>query len=122
MVVKNHCMMHFRKESSESKKEAKLKFELGNIVEKEEVDHLQEAEDKRFVLQYLKEGIDELKDEQRTCVELFYLKECSYTEISSMTGFTLNEVKSHLQNGKRNLKNYITAKNNEAQNGKNEVV
>ena len=122
MVVKNHCMMYFRKESSENKKEAKLKFELGNVVEKEEIDHLQEAEDKRFVHQYLKEGIDELKDEQRTCVELFYLKECSYTQISSMTGFTLNEVKSHLQNGKRNLKNYITAKNNEAQDGKNEVI
>ena len=122
MVVKNHCMMHFRKGAIDAKKETRLKFELTNSVEKEEVDHLQEAEDKKFVLQYLKEGIDELKDEQRECIELFYLKECSYNEISGMTGFSVNEVKSHLQNGKRNLKKFITAKNDEAQDGKNEVV
>ena len=122
MVVKNHCMMHFRKETSNSKKETKLRFELNNSVEKEEVDHLQEAADKEFVLQHLKEGIDELKDDQRTCIELFYLKNCSYNEIANLTGFTPNEVKSHLQNGKRNLKNFITAKNNEGQDGKNEVV
>lgn len=124
MVVKNHCMMHFRKESKDDKKRSKLRFELNNSVENEPVDHLLDAEekqkeaaDKEFVLQYLKEGIDELKEEQRTCIELFYLKDCSYNEISNVTGFTTNEVKSHLQNGKRNLKNYITSKNNEAKNG-----
>ena len=104
------------------KKKATLKFELGSVVENEPVNHLQEAEDKEFVLHYLKEGIGELKDEQRECIELFYLKECSYAEVASMTGFSLKEVKSHIQNGKRNLKNYITAKNNQAQDGKNEVV
>ncbi len=129
IVVKNECMMRFRKNTIDAKKETKLKFELNKSVETEPIDHLQdaeekkqEAEDKKFILQHLKEGIDELKDEQRTCIELFYLKEATYTEIANLTGFTMNEVKSHLQNGKRNLKNYITAKNNEAQDGKNEVV
>ena len=122
MVVKNHCMMHFRKETNLGKKKATLKFELGSIVENEPVNHLQEAEDKEFVLHYLKEGIGELKEEQRECIELFYLKECSYAEVASMTGYSLKEVKSHIQNGKRNLRNYITAKNNRAQDGKNEVV
>lgn len=129
MVVKNHCMMLFRKETTIGKKNAKLKFELGSVMENEQADHLteeekkKEAEDKTFILQHLKEGIDELKDEQRTCIELFYLKECSYTEIASLTGFSLNEVKSYIQNGKRNLKNFITAKNNESHSdGKNEVI
>ena len=122
MVVKNHCMMHFRKETNLGKKKATLKFELGSVVENEPVNHLQEAEDKEFVLHYLKEGIGELKEEQRECIELFYLKECSYAEVASMTGYSLKEVKSHIQNGKRNLRNYITAKNNRAQDGKNEVV
>lgn len=45
-----------------------------------------------------------LGEEQRRCIELFYLKELSYREIVETTGLTLNEVKSHLQNGKRNLK------------------
>ena len=122
MVVKNHCMMHFRKETNLGKKKATLKFELGSVVENEPVNHLQEAEDKEFVLHHLKEGIGELKEEQRECIELFYLKECSYAEVASMTGYSLKEVKSHIQNGKRNLRNYITAKNNRAQDGKNEVV
>lgn len=129
VVVKNECMMRFRKNTKDAKKETKLKFELNKNVEIDPIDHLleeenkrQEADDKKFVLQYLKEGIDELKDEQRTCIELFYLKEATYSEIAGVTGFTVNEVKSHLQNGKRNLKKFITAKNDEAQDGKNEVV
>lgn len=110
-VVKNHCMMHFRKESTDAKRKQELKTATGNIVENPEDVHLQEAQDKEFVLQYLKDGIDELKEEQRTCIELFYLKECSYNEISTITGYSMNEVKSYIQNGKRNLKNYISARN-----------
>ena len=117
VVVKNHCMEQFRKETRTGKHHAKLKFELNGSVENEEVDHLKEAEEKEFVLKYLKEGIDELKPEQRECIELFYLKECSYAEASKISGFTMNEVKTHIQNGKRNLKNYITAKEDKAKQG-----
>ncbi|HNF72175.1 MAG TPA: sigma factor-like helix-turn-helix DNA-binding protein, partial [Chitinophagaceae bacterium] len=46
----------------------------------------------------------ELNTEQRTCIELFYLKKQSYQEIMEQTGFTFMQVKSHIQNGKRNLK------------------
>ena len=120
-VVKNHCMMLFRKDSVEEKRKTILKHELGGVVENAEETHLQEAAEKEFILQHLKEGIDELKDEQRICIELFYLKESSYSEISLITGFNLNEVKSYIQNGKRNLKNIITAKNERAQKGHNET-
>jgi RNA polymerase sigma-70 factor (ECF subfamily) len=41
---------------------------------------------------------------QKQSVDLFYLKEKCYKEIAELTGFTLNEVKSYIQNGKRNLK------------------
>jgi RNA polymerase sigma-70 factor (ECF subfamily) len=37
-------------------------------------------------------------------VELFYLEKKCYKEITDLTGFSLNEVKSYIQNGKRNLK------------------
>ena len=116
-VVKNHCMMLFRKDSTEEKRLGLLKKETGNVVENPEENHLQEAAEKEFILQHLKEGIDELKEEQRVCIELFYLKESSYAEITLITGFNLNEVKSYIQNGKRNLKNYITAKNERSQKG-----
>ena len=116
-VVKNHCMMLFRKDSTEEKRLGLLKKETGNVVENPEENHLQEAAEKEFILQHLKEGIDELKEEQRVCIELFYLKESSYAEITLITGYNLNEVKSYIQNGKRNLKNYITAKNERSQKG-----
>ncbi|MES2691748.1 MAG: sigma factor-like helix-turn-helix DNA-binding protein, partial [Bacteroidota bacterium] len=38
------------------------------------------------------------------CIELFYLKLKSYEEIATLTGYSQNEVKSHIQNGRRNLK------------------
>lgn len=115
IVVKNHCMMLFRKDSTEEKRKTALRKDTGNIVENPEENHLHEAEEKEYILKHLKEGIDELKEEQRLCIELFYLKDSSYAEITAITGFSLNEVKSYIQNGKRNLKNYITAKNERSQ-------
>jgi RNA polymerase sigma-70 factor (ECF subfamily) len=118
-VVKNHCMMQFRKESNEEKKMADMRREASiPVVENPDENHLSVVNDREFVLQYLKEGIDELKDEQRVCIELFYIKNVSYSEISTITGYGLKEVKSYIQNGKRNLRNYITAKNEQSQEGK----
>jgi len=52
----------------------------------------------------LEEAITHLNDDQRRCVELFYLKQQSYQEIMKQTGFDFKQVKSFIQNGKRNLK------------------
>ncbi len=117
IVVKNHCMMHFRKETSQGKKMADLKYELKGGVENPEESHLEEALEKEYILQHLHEGIETLKKEQRICVELFYLKDQSYVQISEATGYSLNEVKSYIQNGKRNLKNFISLKNEQAKKG-----
>ena len=73
---------------------------------------------KELVLEYLQEAMNELKEAQQECIELFYMRDCSYLEISKITGYTLNEVKSHIQNGKRNLKKYIAEKDEQAQKGK----
>ncbi|MBP7389012.1 MAG: sigma-70 family RNA polymerase sigma factor [Chitinophagales bacterium] len=108
IVVKNFCMMEFRKQGNTAKLHNNLKNDAKNSVENTEEDRLREAQEKEFVLKHLKEGIDELKPEQRECIELFYLKECSYQEVSRITGYDMKEVKSYIQNGKRNLKNYIT--------------
>jgi RNA polymerase sigma-70 factor (ECF subfamily) len=66
--------------------------------------HLNKAEEKEKQFVALENAIEELSAEQKKCVDLFYLKEKSYVEIAEITGFTLNEVKSYIQNGKRNLK------------------
>lgn len=46
----------------------------------------------------------QLNKEQQQCVTLFYLEKKSYLEISQQSNFSIMEVKSHIQNGKRNLK------------------
>ena len=52
----------------------------------------------------LEKAIEELSSEQKQCVTLFYLQKKSYQQIADKTGYTLMQVKSYIQNGKRNLK------------------
>lgn len=111
-VVKNHCMMQFRKDAGTAKKEAELKNNIKVSVESTDPNHQDMEADKEIIVQYLSNGMESLRDEQRICVEMFYIKNLSYQQIADITGFSLNEVKSYIQNGKRNLKNYITEKTN----------
>jgi RNA polymerase sigma factor (sigma-70 family) len=53
-------------------------------------------------------AMEQLNEEQRICVDLFYLKEKSYEEVQEITKFTYKQVKSFIQNGKRNLKNLLS--------------
>lgn len=59
-------------------------------------------------------ALSQLDEAQRLCLNLFFFKKMSYQQVSGQTGFPLNEVKSYLQNGKRQLKkqllNLIAAK------------
>ena len=48
--------------------------------------------------------MEKLPAKQKESVNLFYLQEKCYKEIADATGCTLNDVKSYIQNGKRNLK------------------
>jgi RNA polymerase sigma-70 factor (ECF subfamily) len=57
-------------------------------------------------------AIQDLKEEQRVCVELFFLKDKSYQDIADETGYPLQKVKSYIQNGKRNLKIFLESKQN----------
>lgn len=52
----------------------------------------------------LKELLYRLKTEQRLCLELFFFQGKSYEQIAQLTPFSLTEIKSHLQNGKRRLR------------------
>ena len=61
-------------------------------------------------LDALEDCIEQLKVKQKECVSLFYLKQKSYDEITQETAHSLKEVKSHIQNGKRNLKICLESK------------
>ena len=103
-VAKNHCLMHLRSKKSETQKAQELKKDWPVVMESDTESHL----NKEVQLDRLEEGIQQLKDEQKICIELFYLKEKCYQEVASITGYDLNQVKSFIQNGKRNLKLILT--------------
>ena len=104
-VCRNYSLMQLRRlETKMSKNKLYLDDET-SFMELENFLHQDITEsDKEHKLQLLEKAINELKDKQRECIELFYLQQKSYDEICQLTGYTNNDVKSNIQNGKRNLK------------------
>lgn len=105
MVAKNHCLMKLR----ETKGKEWVEMNLLN----EPIDETEPIDLKEKKLTHLEEAILELKDEQKLCVTLFYLQKKSYTQITEVTNFNIKQVKSYIQNGKRNLKIIIESKSSE---------
>jgi RNA polymerase sigma-70 factor (ECF subfamily) len=75
-----------------------------SFMEKEQLLHQEEEKMKEINLNSLETALKMLNEEQKVCIELFYLQQKSYAEVVELTGYTLNNVKSFIQNGKRNLK------------------
>ena len=69
---------------------------------------VEEVIEKERKLQLLEEAIAELDEAQQRCIRLFYLEEKSYQEVAEISGYNMNQVKSYIQNGKRNLKILMT--------------
>ena len=127
MVAKNHCFMYFRSKKihvelprdlsndNDSNSEDAVPLSLGegsgvgSSVELASDLH-PNGEDKEKQLTLMESAIKELKEEQRICIELFYLQEKSYEEVAKATGYSMKEVKSYIQNGKRNLKILMTTR------------
>lgn len=97
MVAKNHCLMRLRDKGAKTLKELNEE----HLVHAESAHELT-MDEKAY--DFLEEAINELNEEQRQCVILFYLKKSSYQQIADKTGYSLLQVKSYIQNGKRNLK------------------
>ncbi|GAB4344777.1 MAG: sigma-70 family RNA polymerase sigma factor [Flammeovirgaceae bacterium] len=107
VVVKNHCLMELRSAQSSKKLHTSSLEEERFFMENESPLHPiadDIEEEKEEALSQIEMAISLLPDEQRICVEMFYLKEKCYKEIEAITGYPLNKVKSYIQNGKRNLK------------------
>lgn len=102
-VVRNHCINELRRTKSQRlASESWLEFEL-SAPDAATEQRLADVRDDAL-LDHLREELPHLKDQQRRCLELFYLQNRSYLEISNQTGLPVNAVKSAIQNGKRNLK------------------
>ena len=106
-LTRNFCLMRLRKEKSARKnEEGYQKYEAG-FVDSDEWAHLFTEKQNGTLSEKLSLGINTLKTEQKKCISLFYFEGKSYDQIAGETGYSQKQVKSFLQNGKRNLKIYL---------------
>lgn len=99
VTTRNHCLMHLRAQKG------KLKQQFSpELMENQLLLHPEEEPDLEGNLSKLEKCLETLVNEQKKCVQLFYLEERCYKDIAEFTGFDMNKVKSFIQNGKRNLK------------------
>ena len=99
VTSRNYCLMQLRAQKGKNFEElSPFLMENGAAM------HQEQGLDVEANLQQLQRCIEELGTEQKQCVQLFYLDQKCYKEITESTGFDLNKVKSYIQNGKRNLK------------------
>lgn len=107
VTAKNHCLMYLRSQKNKHSEEFS-----DTIMENDYMLH--PTDDSTVKLEEditkLELCIEQLQNEQKACIQLFYLQKKSYKEIEQITDFELKKVKSHIQNGKRNLKLCIEGK------------
>jgi RNA polymerase sigma-70 factor (ECF subfamily) len=107
MVAKNHCLMKLRDKQGRTTTEIR---EQMAVTPPEEENNLNIHLEKDKQLELMEDCLQELNSEQKLCVTLFYLEKKSYQEVAERTGYNLMQVKSYIQNGKRNLKTLIEKK------------
>ncbi len=98
-LAKNHCLMQLR--TPKNMKTVEFKVEL---VQSEENVHLNGVLEKEENFRKLEYCLGTLTSEQKESIKLFYLEGKSYNEIVDITGIEWNQVRSLIQNGRRNLK------------------
>lgn len=106
-VTKNQCLMEIRKEKRVDARQEEYLHATKEIVEFDLPVHLN-GESHEEADRKLNEAIESLNKEQQECIKLFYFEKKSYEEIEEQTGYSYKQVKSFLQNGKRNLKIQLT--------------
>jgi RNA polymerase sigma-70 factor (ECF subfamily) len=110
VVTKNYCLMQIRSHKSLIEKHNEWIEESQIFMENSPELHPIDNEDADLE-KTLQECIEKLKDEQKECIKQFYYENRCYNEIAVSLNLGENKVKSHLQNGKRNLKLCMEEKN-----------
>ncbi len=109
-VSKNHCLLHHRSASAFRKHKGLFQQEQDGFMESEDSMYPSEENEKADKIKIVQDALGRLKPEQKVCVELFYIENKTYEEISRESGYNIKKVKSYIQNGKRNLKLILEGK------------
>lgn len=99
-VTRNECLMFLRR--------YKPYFVRGEQLQLAATEENNSKLDVEIQLTLLEHALPRLKSDQEKCLRLFYLEDKSYNEVSSLLQMDLKQVKSAIQNGKRNLKIILT--------------
>lgn len=105
ILAKNYCLMQLR--TPKNLKTTEFKPEL---MQNEEEVHLNGVLEKEENLTKMEYCLGTLTDNQQKAIRLFYLDGKCYNEIVEITGFEWNQIRSFIQNGRRNLKNCMENK------------
>jgi RNA polymerase sigma factor (sigma-70 family) len=65
--------------------------------------------EKREIFSFIDEAINALSGDKRKVMHLFYRENMSYTEITDITGISMNTVKSHLFRGKETVREFLVS-------------
>lgn len=107
-VTKNYCLMKIRSKEKKFIRLSKFEENDGIFVEYPSWEHLYSDVNKEELQNSnLEAALNQLNEAQRVCIQLFYFEEKTYRKIAEITGFEVKQVKSHIQNGKRNLKKIL---------------
>ena len=98
-LAKNHCLMRLRSE----KRQIVVNVDV-ELMQSEENVHLNGELEKEENFKKLDYCLGQLQEEQKKVIELFYMQGKCYNEIAELTGMEWNQVRSYIQNGRRNLK------------------
>jgi len=104
VLMRNHCLQQLRNKTYTAGEE---------LIEAQPYDAgtgAEEAYQYEHTLQQMNEAIEQLSEEQRSTITLFYLQRYTYEQIIERTGYTFMQVKSYIQNGRRNLKTILSKK------------
>lgn len=98
-LTKNECLMELRakgivvRDIEENIRDESAQWDAFTaILEKEEK------------LTQVEIALEQLNHEQSLCIRMFFFEKKSYQQIADGTTFSVSQVKSHIQNGKRNLR------------------
>ena len=118
-LAKNRCISNLREGQRQQRRQEEWeKFEKSTpkFMENEGLERLNHKRtNEPDTSQILKEAISSLEEGQRTCIHLFFFEKKSYKDIAGATGYSIKQVKSHLQNGKRRLGILLGEKLNKSQ-------
>jgi len=102
ILMRNHCLQLLRDKTHIMGDEW-----LSNVAAET---NREEIQWKDYTLEQMEVALEELNTEQKQTIVLFYLKKQSYQQIMTQTGYSFEQVKSYIQNGKRNLKQILLKK------------